>query len=102
MTETGFKRIEIITESLRAGQVTAILDKAGASGWTMLPVIAGKGSHGLRHGGDPSGIEDTVMIVVIASAAHAEAIMAQADKILGGRTAVLSVSDVQVIRKDRF
>jgi hypothetical protein len=32
MTETGFKRIEIITEFLRAGQVTAILDKAGASG----------------------------------------------------------------------
>jgi nitrogen regulatory protein PII len=102
MGETGFKRIEIITESLRAGEVTAILDRAGASGWTMVPVIAGKGSHGVRHGGDPSGIEDTVMIVVIASPAHAEAIMAEAQNILGGRTAILSVSDVTVIRKERF
>lgn len=102
MSETGFKRIEIVTEALRAKQVTGILDSAGATGWTMLPVTAGKGSHGLRLGGDPSGISDTVMIVVIASAAHAADILAKADEILSGRTAILAVSDVTVIRKDRF
>lgn len=102
MSETGFKRIEIVTEALRAKQVTALLDQAGATGWTMLPVISGKGHHGVRHGGDPSGISDTVMIVVIASDAHADAILAKSDGILSGRTAILAVSDVTVIRKDRF
>jgi nitrogen regulatory protein PII len=102
MGETGFKRIEIVTEALRAKQVTELLEKSGATGWTMLPVLSGKGHHGLRQGGDPSGISDTVMIVVIASAAHADAILARADAILGGRTAVMAVSDVSVIRKDRF
>ena len=102
MSETGFKRIEIVTEALRARQVTDILDKAGATGWTMLPVLSGKGQHGLRQGGDPSGISDTVMIVVIASDAHAENIMAKSEAILSGRTAILAMSDVSVIRKDRF
>ncbi len=102
MSPTGFKRIEIVTEALRVKQVTALLDEAGATGWTMLPVIAGKGHHGVRHGGDPSGISDTVMIVVIASPAHADAILAKSDAILAGRTAILAVSDVMVIRKDRF
>jgi nitrogen regulatory protein PII len=102
MSETGFKRIEIVTEALRAKQVTDILDASGAQGWTMLPVTAGRGSHGIRRGGDPSGISDTVMIVVIASAAHAADILAKADAILSGRTAILAVSDVSVIRKDRF
>jgi hypothetical protein len=67
----------------------------------MLPVIVGKGSLGVRHGGDPGGVEDTVMIVVIASAAHAEAILAQAQGIRDGRTAILSMSDAQVMREDR-
>jgi nitrogen regulatory protein PII len=102
MSETGFKRIEIVTEALRAKQVTDILDKAGATGWTMLPVLSGKGHHGVRHGGDPSGISDNVMIVVIASAEHAQSILAKSDAILAGRTAILAASDVTVIRKDRF
>ena len=102
MSQTGFKRIEIVTEALRVKQVTALLDEAGATGWTMVPVISGKGHHGVRHGGDPSGISDTVMIIIIASAAHADAILAKSDAILGGRTAILAVSDVTVIRKDRF
>lgn len=102
MSETGFKRIEIVIEALLARQVTDILDKAGATGWTILPVLTGKGHHGVRHGGDPSGINDTIMIVVIASAAHADAILARANDILADRSAVLAVSDVSVIRKDRF
>jgi hypothetical protein len=68
----------------------------------MLPVLSGKGHHGLRQGGDPSGISDTVMIIVIASTAHADAILTKSEAILGGRTAILAVSDVTVIRKDRF
>ncbi len=102
MSETGFKRIDFVTEELRARQITDILDKAGATGWTMLPVLSGKGHRGVRQGGDPSGISDSVMIVAIASAAHAQNIMAKSEVILSGRTAIFAMSDVTLIRKDRF
>ena len=49
------KRIEIVVEAVRAEAVTLLLDRMGATGWTILPVLAGRGHQGIRRAGDPGG-----------------------------------------------
>ena len=57
------KRIEIVVEAVRAEAVTALLDRLGAPGWTMLPVLSGRGHQGLRQAGIPGGVMDNVLIL---------------------------------------
>ena len=55
------KKIEIIVEAVRAEAVTLLLDRMGATGWTILPVLAGRGHQGIRRAGDPGGVDDNVL-----------------------------------------
>jgi hypothetical protein len=48
--------------------VTDLLDRLGATGWTVLPVLSGRGRQGIRRAGDPGGVDDNVVVVCIASA----------------------------------
>jgi nitrogen regulatory protein PII len=96
------KRIEIVVEAVRAEQVTELLDRLGAPGWTMLPVTAGRGRQGLRRGGDPGGVFDNVLILCIASAAVAERVLGAQEELLGARPAIVSVSDCEVLRGEHF
>ncbi len=96
------KRVEIIVEQVQAETVTDLLDELGATGWTMLPVIAGRGRQGLRQGGVPGGVLDNVMILAIVSAEVADRITAARDELLGARPAIISVSDCSVLRAEHF
>lgn len=96
------KRIEIVVEELHAEAVTALLDRLGASGWTMLPVLAGSGRQGLRQGGVPGGVMDNVMIVSIVTAGTAERVIAAREEFLDARPAIISVTDCAVLRADHF
>jgi len=96
------KRIEIVVEAVRAEQVTDLLDACGASGWTILPVVSGRGRTGMRRGGDLAGVFDNVLVLCIASAGVAEKVLAARQDLLGARTAIVSVSDCAVIRDEHF
>lgn len=96
------KRIEIVVEAVRAEQVTELLDRLGAPGWTLLPVTAGRGRQGLRRGGDPAGVFDNVLILCIASAEVADRVVAAQEELLGARPAIVSVSDCEVLRGEHF
>ncbi|MBX9702363.1 MAG: hypothetical protein K2X74_23195 [Acetobacteraceae bacterium] len=96
------KRIEIVVEAVRAEQVTDLLDRLGAPGWTMLPVTAGRGRQGLRRGGDPSGVFDNVLILCIASEAVVARVLEAQAELLGARPAIVSVSDCEVLRGEHF
>ncbi len=96
------KRIEIIVEAVRAEQVTDLLERLGAKGWTTLPVISGRGRRGLRHGGDLSGVLDNVLVLCITSETVANALLAAHNELLGARTAIVSVTDCDVLRGERF
>jgi nitrogen regulatory protein PII len=102
MTLVEMKKIEIVAEAIRSRDLCAVLDEAGATGYTVLPVIAGRGHHGMRSTGDPTGLQDTVMIMVIASEPVAQAILARSDRIIGATTAIMAVSTVSVLRADHF
>jgi nitrogen regulatory protein PII len=96
------KRIEIVVEAVQAERVTDLLDRLGAKGWTMLPVISGRGRQGLRQGGVPGGVFDNVLILCIASAELAEQLMAAQAELLGARPAIVSISDTEVLRGEHF
>ena len=67
------KKIEIIVEAVRAEAVTLLLDRMGATGWTILPVLAGRGHQGIRRAGDPGGVDDNVLT---AKSCHVELLSA--------------------------
>lgn len=96
------KRIEIVMEAVRAEEVTDWLDELGASGWTVLPVTAGRGRQGLRRGGVPGGIFDNVVILCIVSAEVAARIVERKEELLGARPAIVTISDCQVLRGEHF
>lgn len=96
------KRIEIVMEALRAEQVTDWLDELGASGWTVLPVKAGRGRQGLRRGGVPGGVFDNVVILCVVSDEVAERVLARQDELLDSKPAIVTISDCFVLRGERF
>ena len=102
MTMHARKRIEIVVEAVRAEEVTDLLDRLGATGWTMLPVMRGRGRQGVRQGGDLSGVLDNVLILCIASGAVAEKVMQAREELLGARPAIVSLTDCEVLRAEHF
>jgi nitrogen regulatory protein PII len=96
------KRIEIVVERVRAEDVTTLLDRLGATGWTILPVLAGRGRQGMRQGGDLSGVLDNVVVICIASEAVAARVLDAGDELLGARPAIVSITDCTVLRADHF
>lgn len=96
------KRIEIVVERVRADDVTALLDRLGATGWTILPVLAGRGRRGVRRGGDLSGVLDNVVIICIASEAVTARVLDASEELLGARPAIVSITDCTVLRADHF
>jgi nitrogen regulatory protein PII len=96
------KRIEIVVERVRAEDVTTLLDRLGATGWTILPVLAGRGHQGVRQGGDLSGVLDNVVILCITSEAVTARVMEAHEDLLGARPAIVSITDCTVLRADHF
>ena len=96
------KRIEIVMEAVRAEDVTRWLDDLGATGWTVLPVKAGRGRQGLRRGGMPGGVFDNVVIVCIVSEEVAARLVENQADLLSARPAIVTISDCVVLRGDRF
>jgi nitrogen regulatory protein PII len=96
------KRIEIVVEAVQAETVTDLLDRLGAPGWTVLPVLSGRGHQGRRNAGVPGGVMDNVLILCIASAEVADRLLAAADELLEARPAILSISDTEVLRPGHF
>ncbi len=96
------KRIEIVVERVRAGDVTDLLDRLGATGWTILPVLAGRGHQGVRQGGDLSGVLDNVVVLCITSETVVARVMEARDDLLGARPAIVSITDCTVLRADHF
>ena len=96
------KRIEIVVERVRAEEVTALLDRLGATGWTILPVLAGRGRQGVRRGGGLSGVLDNVVVICIAGEEVTARVLDAREDLLGARPAIVSITDCTVLRADHF
>lgn len=97
------QRIELIIEKMAQKRACRILEKAGMTGYTVLPAMAGfgGGNHWSRDT-DLSASRDMVVIISIGDEDKVRAGLEQIAALLGDHIGVVSISTVTVLRPGRF
>lgn len=95
------KRIEILADVPLVRRITAAIDRAGITGWTVLPVQSGSGRDGAWREERITGA-DKSLILTIASQDKATALAEDLAPILSSHGLLLTMWDVEVIRGERF
>jgi nitrogen regulatory protein PII len=97
------KRIEIIVEAPALHRLTDALEKAGVTGYTILPVLAGSGSAGAwtREGqiGDAGRM---VAILCITDPSRVDGVLEGVYRLLSRQIGIVTVADVKVLRETLF
>jgi nitrogen regulatory protein PII len=97
------KRIAIVIEQPALNRVLDALDKLAVSGYTVYPVIAGRGKHGSwRADGLISDSERMVSVVCVCDPTKVESIVEPVYKIVSRQVGIITISDCEVIRPDHF
>ncbi|WP_375572910.1 DUF190 domain-containing protein [Ahrensia marina] len=97
------KRIEIIVELPMLRRVLDAIDKAGASGYTVVPVLSGRGTSGEWRG--DAMIGDTghmAQVIVVTSEHRIESMLEGIYALVKRQVGIVTVSDVEVIRPEHF
>ena len=95
------KRIEILSDTALVKRVTAAIERAEITGWTIVPVQSGKGRDGHWREERVMGT-DKVLILTIAPEDKDMRLAEEIAPILTSHGLLLSMWDVQVIRGERF
>jgi len=96
------RKVEIVVERPRAEAVIARVAALGATGYTLIPDVVGKGHHGLRGRGEVLDVFRNVLIIVITTEDIAEKILAESKSLLANYTGIVYASDVDVVRGEHF
>ena len=97
------KRIDIIIEMPLLGRITDCFDKAGVSGYSVLPVIAGSGRSGSwSAGGQVSSVGQMAALICIIDAGKVDDVLAQVFAVVRRQIGLVTISDVAVVRPERF
>lgn len=97
------RRIELIIERMAYKRACRVLEQAGMTGYTVLPSMAGfGGGNRWSRDTDISAASDMVVIISIGDKERVDEALEQIANILGAHIGVVSVSDVDVLRPDRF
>lgn len=96
------KKVEIVVEVARAPRILRMITEKGATGYTVVPNLGGKGRRGMRGGADVVQVFDNVMIVVVTTADVARAILAESQGLLKDYVGIVYMSDVEVVRDEHF
>lgn len=104
MVETHtMKRIELIVERMAARRAGRVLQESGVTGYTVLPALEGYGNgQTWRRDADISGASDMVAILCVTSEESASTALANLANLLSEQIGIVSMSDVQVLRPERF
>jgi nitrogen regulatory protein PII len=97
------KRVEIIIEAVMEQRLTQALSEAGVTGYTVLPVMGGSGRSGTwsREGqvGRASGM---VAVICLVRPERLDALLDAAFAVVERHIGVVSITDAQVLRAERF
>lgn len=102
MTLHQKKKIEIVTDASVQEDVADVLRRRGASGYTLIPQVGGRGSRGIRDSGDIFGVFDNVLFIVVVAEELAEPLVEEVMTLLEGHPRMVLVSNVSVVRDDHF
>lgn len=97
------KRIEIIIEAPMERRLRAALDEAGATGYTILPVLGGTGQSGpWSREGQVSRAGGMIALVLLTGPDKVDTLLKAAFEVLERHIGVVSVTDCEVVRAERF
>ncbi|MCV2875810.1 transcriptional regulator [Rhodobacteraceae bacterium XHP0102] len=97
------KRVEITIEAVMETRLTEALIKAGVTGFTILPVLAGSGRSGQwSREGQVSRAGGMINVVCIIRPERLDALLTAAFAVVERHIGVVSVTDCEVLRAERF
>ncbi len=97
------KRVEITIEAVMERRLTTALTQAGVTRWTVLPVLGGSGRSGeWSREGQVSRAGGMVQVVSIIRPERLDALLEAAFAVVERHIGVVSVTDCEVLRAERF
>ena len=97
------RRLELIIERMAWKRASRVLEQAGLTGFTVLPAIAGfGGGNRWTRDTDISGSSDMVVVVSIGDEEVVGKALTELQRLFESHIGVLNVSDVDVMRPERF
>lgn len=97
------KRVEIIIEAMMERQLTNALSEAGVTGYTVLPVSGGSGRSGQwSREGQVGRAGGMVAVICLIRSERLDGLLEAIFSVVARHIGVVSVSDTQVLRAERF
>jgi len=96
------KRVEIIIEAPMERRLTEALVKAGVTGFTVLPVLGGSGRSGQWSREGQVGRSGMVAVICLVRPEGVDALLEAAFRVVERHIGVVSVTEAQVLRAERF
>ncbi|MEJ5219188.1 DUF3240 family protein [Cognatishimia sp. D5M38] len=96
------KRVEIVIERPLESRLTDALNEAGVTGYTIVPVRGGSGRSGPWTREGQVGRAGMVMIVCLIRPDRLDSLLEAAFAVVERHIGVVSVTDAQVLRAERF
>jgi len=97
------KEIKIVVQGDQLKFVTELLDRTGATGYTIINNVSGKGHHGFHEGhllfNDTS---SQVIVFTVVPEGKVEPILAGLGPLFNRHSGAMFVSDVAVSRREHF
>ena len=97
------KRIDIVIETPLVERVAALLDRMDVSGYSMMPITAGRGQgRAWTADGQIGNAMQMTALACIVDASVMDAILDAVFDVVSQQIGFVTISDVCVIRRDRF
>lgn len=97
------KRLELIIEKPAFKRACRVLEEAGVKGYTAFSAQAGYGAEmRWQRGTDLSASRDMIMIISVMDAEFADKVIDDLENLIGSHIGLLSLSDVTVLRPEKF
>ena len=97
------KRIEIVVEAPLLRRLIELLESSAVGGFTVLPALAGYGHEGSwDREGQVSDAGRMIVVVCIIDPGRAEEVVESVYGLLSRQIGIVAISDVEVIRPDKF
>lgn len=96
------KRVEIIIEAPMQRRLTEALTTAGVTGFTVLPVLGGSGRSGVWTREGEVGRAGMVAVICLIRPERLDTLLEAAFTVVERHIGVVSVTDTQVLRAERF
>ena len=96
------RRVEIVIEAPLQGRLTDALEAAGVTGSTILPVLGGSGRSGAWTREGQVGRSGMVAVICLIRPERLDGLLEAAFKVVERHIGVVSVTEAQVLRAERF